>query len=288
MILEKCNGTYNPKLDFKMLCNLNKERNVKESLYKQKCIFEGKTDDIKTSTEVHLKKSIDAYNILKSSKQITKKTIMDVYHTYEKEEINQTSIQNLVKLMSKVIDEYLQSPIRVLIVVIKQNVFNNYSDEMAVLLFNYMLLKNDYHPIIFYNSFMSNLTELIKNGALAESVFRIMEPMIKVSCEYNQIQGKITSDAVKKVINEVKKILIEKYSIKHAFIYGSLARGDQTEYSDIDLIFIAKGYSEFKNEEIKTFIKSLFKQRLDIVFISNNQIVENMTSDFYTQRIKIY
>lgn len=288
MTLDKCDGIYNPKLDFKMLCNLNKERSIKESLYKQKCIFEGKTNDISTPTEIHLKKSTRAYNILKSQEKLTVEKILNAYHAYEDEQVNHTVIQNLIKLIDEEIDEYLQSSIRVLIVIIKQNVFNNYSDEMAVLLFNYMLLKNNYHPIIFYNSFMSSLTELIKNGALAESVFRVMKPMIKVSCEYNKIQGKTTTDEVKKQIEEVKKILIEKYSIKHVFIYGSLARGDQTEYSDIDLIFVAKEYNEFKNDEIKAFIKELFKQRLDIVFISKNKIVEDMTLDFYTQRIKIF
>lgn len=288
MVLEKCYGKYNSKLDFKMLCNLNKDRSIKESLYKQKCIFEGKTDDINTRTEIHLKRSLDAYNILKNCNELTIDEIIRAYHSYETEKVDNNKIKNLIKLISLQIDEHLQSPIRLLSVVIKQNIFNNYTDEMAVLLFNYMILKNDYHPIIFYNSFMITLTELIKNGALIESIFRIMEPMIKVSGEYNKIQGKTSSDEVIKIIESVKIDLIEKYKIKHIYIYGSLARGDQTIYSDIDLIFIAEEYSEFTNEEIKKFINNLFKQRLDIVFISDNQIVENMTPDFYTQRIKIF
>lgn len=288
MVLEKCYGEYNPKLDFKMLCNLNKDRSIKESLYKQKSIFEGKTDDVSTPTEIHLKKSVNAYEVIRSKPELTEEDIINAYYAFEEEKVDYSKIKIVVKLINEEIDEYLQSAIRVLSIVIKQNLFNNFSDEMSILLFNYMMLKNDYHPIIFYNTFMTNLTEIIRNGALVESIFRIMEPMIKVSCEYNMIQGKTSSEEVIKVIESIKKILIEKYNIKHAFIFGSLVRGDQTEYSDIDLIFIAEGYSEFTNEEIKIFIKSLFKQRLDIVFISDNQIVKNMTTDFYTHRIKIF
>lgn len=288
MNLEKCYGIYNPKLDFKMLCQLNKQRNIKESLYKQKCIFEGKTNDIQSNTEIHLKKSLDAYNVLKNCHFITEKELLSAYHSFERKPINSKDIQSLEMLINTSVDTNLESAIRVLKLVIKNNIFNNYSDELAILLFNYMLIRNNFHPIIFYNSFMINLSEMIKNGALSESIYRIMLPMIEVSVEYNKIQGKTNIDEVSNIIISVKKELHEKFSIQNVYIYGSLARGDQTIYSDIDLILITDKYSEFTNDEARKFMKKLFKQRLDIVFIDENKTVENMTTDFYTQRIKIF
>jgi len=286
--MKKCNGVYNPKLEFKMLGHLNKHRSLKESMTIQKEIFEGTRKEGTTESEKHLRKSVDAFMILKNCQEMTKKKLIEVYLCYENKPLSNETLDNLVELIKQDIDEYLTYPIRVLITIIKYEVFNEYSREMAILLFNYMLIRNDYHPLIFYVTFTNRLEELIKNGAIVESIFRILEPIIITSTEYNKIQDFITSDEVEKRIKEHEKTFRENYKINHMMIYGSLSRGEQNEYSDIDLIIITDKYNEFMNNEIRSFIRNLFSQRVDMVFISENSVVKDMCVDFYTDRINIF
>ena len=286
--MKKCNGGYNPKLEFKMLGHLNKHRSLKESMTIQKEIFEGTRKEGTTESEKHLRKSVDAFMILKNCQEMTKEKLTEIYLCYENKPLSNETLDNLVELIKQDIDEYLTYPIRVLITIIKYEVFNEYSREMAILLFNYMLIRNGYHPLIFYVTFTNRLEELIKNGAIVESIFRILEPIIITSTEYNKIQDFITSDEVEKRIKEHEKTFRENYKINHMMIYGSLSRGEQNEYSDIDLIIITDKYNEFMNNEIRSFIRNLFSQRVDMVFISENSVVKDMCVDFYTDRINIF
>jgi len=50
-------------------------------------------------------------------------------------------------------------------------------------------------------------------------------------------------------IEEVLFFLTQKYPLKKAFLYGSKARGDFDEYSDIDLLFILEQMPSTKKDK---------------------------------------
>ncbi|HEY8361623.1 MAG TPA: nucleotidyltransferase domain-containing protein [Tissierellaceae bacterium] len=287
MELKKCNGIYNSKLDFKMLCFLNKDRDAKESLKSQKEIYLGKREEPKTFNEKHLKQSLFAYKTLLESEPITLAVLEKAFRFYSEKTLDKENLTWLVELVNKRIDD-LTDPVEMLMYVIKNNYFHPYSREMAIILFNVMLVKSGFHPIIFYINFSNDLIELIKNGALKESVMTLLKPIIKVSMDYNQVRGLIKTEEVVRILKENESTLKDKYHIIGCFIYGSVARGEQTEYSDIDLVFLTQVRNPILEKEIRSFVESLFIQKVDLVFISKNRSPIDISVDFYTDRIYVF
>ncbi|GAB6163380.1 nucleotidyltransferase family protein [Desulfothermus naphthae] len=69
-------------------------------------------------------------------------------------------------------------------------------------------------------------------------------------------------------LKELKNILKEKYGIKKIAIFGSIARGDYDNNSDIDIVIIeadnSLGY--FKLLEAKYFLEKELNRNIDIGF----------------------
>ncbi|WP_018154462.1 nucleotidyltransferase family protein [Methanothermococcus thermolithotrophicus] len=76
-----------------------------------------------------------------------------------------------------------------------------------------------------------------------------------------------TLNEIKKILLEHKKELKEKYKVKTIGIFGSYARGEQKETSDIDiLVEFEKGYINFDNYMgLKYYLEDLFNKKVDLV-----------------------
>jgi len=79
---------------------------------------------------------------------------------------------------------------------------------------------------------------------------------------------------IMKTLNEIKKILLEhrkelkeKYKVKTIGIFGSYAREEQKETSDIDmLVEFEEGYKNFNNfMELYYYLKDIFKTDIDLL-----------------------
>ena len=78
-------------------------------------------------------------------------------------------------------------------------------------------------------------------------------------------------------IRELSKPIMMKYKIKKAYVFGSYARGEATEKSDIDII-IKKGDTVFSLVTLVKFeddLKKVLKKNIDVV-----------SEDTYTHDIK--
>jgi uncharacterized protein len=69
-------------------------------------------------------------------------------------------------------------------------------------------------------------------------------------------------------LREIKPFLAQEYNVTEIGIFGSYARGEQTETSDIDILIEydrSKKMSLFKFIGLEDFLKSVFNKKVDLV-----------------------
>ena len=91
---------------------------------------------------------------------------------------------------------------------------------------------------------------------------------------------------IKPILEEVKKILKKIYGekLKGVILYGSYARGDATEESDIDLIVILKDMSD-QVSELEKCSKEI--HQLDFLYDTLISIIPFKEEEFRTRRSPI-
>lgn len=95
-----------------------------------------------------------------------------------------------------------------------------------------------------------------------------------------------TLDEIKDIADEIKKFLIREYGngIKQVLIYGSFARGEATEDSDIDMAVIIDDSLKAENveKELSDFLFDILLERKELisVFAIPESIFENYNSPF--------
>ena len=85
-----------------------------------------------------------------------------------------------------------------------------------------------------------------------------------------------------KAIHEAVNVLLNKFPIAMIFLYGSKARGDDDEYSDIDLMLIMNSTFETKVE--KSIVENLFEIGLkyNVMFSSVRTSLQEWNGIFKT------
>jgi predicted nucleotidyltransferase len=75
-----------------------------------------------------------------------------------------------------------------------------------------------------------------------------------------------TRDEVLKILRDRKSLLLQNYQISGLGLFGSYARGSQTELSDVDvLVDYEKAPSLFKLLELRDYLSELLEMKVDIV-----------------------
>ncbi len=95
-----------------------------------------------------------------------------------------------------------------------------------------------------------------------------------------------TLEDIKDLAIEIKRFLIDKYGdgIKQVIVYGSFARGEATEASDIDMVAIIDDgiNAEDVENELSDFLLDILLDRKELisVFAIPESIYENYNSPF--------
>ena len=87
-----------------------------------------------------------------------------------------------------------------------------------------------------------------------------------------------------KTIDLLKACLI-KHNIKKAEIFGSFARNEETDASDIDLLVELQGHSFFEMLRIETELSDLISKKIDLV--EYKAIKKSMTDFVLKKTIKL-
>lgn len=72
-------------------------------------------------------------------------------------------------------------------------------------------------------------------------------------------------EEIKTKINENKNYLKEKYNVRGFLLFGSYAKGEQTEQSDIDLLVnFQKVIDMFEMIDLQDYLQDLFGKKIDL------------------------
>ncbi|BES81580.1 nucleotidyltransferase domain-containing protein [Pyrodictium abyssi] len=76
---------------------------------------------------------------------------------------------------------------------------------------------------------------------------------------------------LEEVSRDVKRLVkdLEAYSVKveKVLLFGSIARGDYTEDSDVDLVIVSRDWSQLRIEERLRLLYRLWRGRRDATFV---------------------
>ncbi len=72
-------------------------------------------------------------------------------------------------------------------------------------------------------------------------------------------------EQIKKIINQHRRELEETYKVRKIAIFGSYARGDQNEKSDIDIIVEFKEPVGFTFIHLADFLEEILNRKVDLL-----------------------
>jgi predicted nucleotidyltransferase len=91
-----------------------------------------------------------------------------------------------------------------------------------------------------------------------------------------------TLSEIKEILRKHKKELKEKYKVKSIAIFGSYARGEQTEKSDIDIMVEFYEPIGLKIVDLKDYLESILNVKVDLITknsIQNPYIKKSIEED---------
>lgn len=272
---------YNYKIEYKMLYFLNPKLDTTNNYYEVLDIYKNNSSytseqgkwfkKIKNVYDYLLKNELDIENIL-------------YYSALEFE----TSVNYVIK--QKIIEKYLKLSIKDITFVatwllkrfIGDKPLAENSDVLGILIFNAIIKKHDYIPIIFTKDYIMFLKHVINKKISTSSLKDILSIYEDLSIKYNKRYKKISKEDLIKIIKGSKEYLINNFDIKKVWLYGSFVRGEETEYSDIDLyVEFSKDKTEYEIEQVQNYFVLILGRSVDMLIehriyknISNNAIKE--------------
>lgn len=258
---------YNPKIDARFIRYLSQ---IKPYTY----------DDVKNSQSEY-NKVLKTFLEIKSS-HITLENIFELYKIMSNNNVDSITKEYLKGLYDK---KTLNELIDNFKIVIKKKLFAESSAEMAILIFNCQMINLKYIPIVFYPSITGQMVRAIENN---ESDFKI-EKMFR--CAYlntfNKLNFKRKVKSKEKVISIIlnhKDMLKDLYQIESLGLFGSFARGEQNEYSDMDVwIKVLDKISNQKKYQIKSLLEGILDLAVDL-----NIWTPNLAKTVFHDSLKIF
>ncbi len=86
---------------------------------------------------------------------------------------------------------------------------------------------------------------------------------------------------IERILREQKYYLSENYYVEKIGIFGSYARNEQSNESDIDILVVFSRPVGFKFIDLKDYLESLFKKPIDLV--TENALKPYMKDDILSE-----
>lgn len=288
---------FNQKITFKFIENIWQERDHRESENAIKMIYK-KTALPHSFTEIMFSKSLKAYEMIVKSKDIDQQLIYSILKIYKptiellNDELNCFEpIIIEIKNMNLESESWIDSFVKIFKLSVLIQCFRGYEIEMAKLLSNYRLIKANDRPIIMYCYSSQKMANIARTNGDYEKMKKIFKFLIKRTNKFNQCHDLIELDDIKKILMDLKNDLMTKFGITYLGIFGSYSRGEQNEYSDLDIL--CKVRDDFKNisnlkDEIASFIKDAVSIDVDVMIDDVTYDADQIPVDMFTEKIQIF
>ena len=260
-MFRKYENDYNPKIDFKVVNLINPKHDVINNYFEKLNIFK-RNGSVISEQGRWFKKIKNIFDYLLNN-TLSKETF--TYASNELEgEVDKRKINNILDNYPNDFDITHQA-VWILFEIWKDKPIGKYSYVLAVLLFNTLLKKNNYIPIVFVDNFNSFIERMINENITLDSLYKILSNYQDISTKYVDKYTLINKRKVLDIIEENKDTLINKFKVNKVWLFGSFVRDDVTEYSDVDLFLdFSFDLDEQKIKEVKEYLEFIFQRRVDM------------------------
>jgi len=204
-----------------------------------------------TTQELSSKRLCNSSNYIFSNinQSIREELIIQTYFLLTNELIDPTIANKILELYYKNIDVAPHSLAALLHLFIINNVKKS-NIEFAFLISNYIMLKKDRWFLMPYEYCHSDYREAIEKNDLS-SLIRIFYDIELIKKEKRPCL--LSRDEVIQNIKSIKEELANNYYVEKLYLFGSFAKGNNTEKSDLDfvVIFNESLINKEKNDMIK-------------------------------------
>lgn len=195
--------------------------------------------------------------------------ISQTYFLLTNELLDDTIVNEIIKLYYKNIDLTSHSLAALLHLHIRNNIEKN-SIEFAFLISNYIMLKKDRWFLIPNEYCHCDYREAIENNDIS-SLIRIFYDIELVKKEKKACL--LSRDEVIQKIKVIKKELVSSYCVDKLYLFGSFAKGNNTDKSDLDFIVIFNEslINKEKNDiikKLKEYLMTIFNCDIDLLDFS--------------------
>lgn len=200
--------------------------------------------------------------------ELTRISINDMHQalTNQNLEVSDAFIEKCLKIkkMSQMIECFVE--------IIQSKLFLDQTEEMAKLIFNWLLISQKYCPIVFYPSISRQIIKAIHEDADEHKLNTLFfHAYMNTSHKLNRKQNIKTQDEVKKLILTHQEMLKDLHGITSLGFFGSFARGDQHAYSDIDIwIKVDKQINYTAKFLIKKLLETMLETHVDLNIWTKN------------------
>lgn len=225
-------------------------------------VYEIYYDKIKSLSylESKIKNISNSYNyILNNINQpISEDLLNQSYYLMTCELLEWNIVDEILRIYYKNIDVAPHSLAALLHLYITNNITKN-NIEFAFLISNYVMLKKNRWFLMTYEYCHKDYKEAIKSNDLS-SLIRIFYDIELIKKEKRPYL--FTRDEVIKKIKNLKEELHNTYNIDKLYLFGSFAKGNNTEKSDLDFVVIFNEtlIKKEKNDMIKMVKQYLSKE----------------------------
>lgn len=236
-------------------------------------VYEIYYDKIKSLSylESKIKNISNSYNyILNNINQpISEDLLNQSYYLMTCELLERNIIDEILRIYYKNVDCNPHALAALLHLYIVKNISKNKVD-FAFLISNYIMLKKDRWFLMPYEYCHNDYKEAIRNKDLS-SLIRIFYDIELLKKE--KVPCLLSRDEVIQRVKNIKKKLCDIYGIEKLYLFGSFAKGNHTENSDLDFIVIFNDLliNKEKNDmikKVKEYLKSEFNCDVDLLDFS--------------------
>lgn len=246
--------------------------------YKKKNVIRERITDIyndKCNSLLEVEKNIKSYSNCSNyifnniNQSFVEELIIQAYFLLTNELLESEIASKIIETYYKNIDVAPHSLAALLHLYILNNIEKN-NIEFAFLMSNYIMLKKDRWFLMPYEYCHNDYREAIKNNDIS-SLIRIFYDIELVKKEKKACL--LSRDEVIQKIKFIKKELVISYRIDKLYLFGSFAKGNNTEKSDLDfvVIFNESLINKEKNDmikKVKEYLKNEFDCDVDLLDFS--------------------
>lgn len=254
---------YNDKINFKLIYFITPKADEKVGYTRLKAIYERRRVPV-NKQEIEFSKLQRSFEHL-LEQGLTVKSTYEVSRIMEVDQIDEKRFEQLDKLIeSPDSTNELMIYTMIFLTIIKENTFENKSLEVAILVFNALLSRLGYVPIVLSKKYLGYLQRLIYSNVTVQWLYSLFAILEDYSVKYNTDYGLLSKKDLLKKLDKLKDYIISNFEVSKLWIYGSYAKNCATKYSDIDIFVQFRNKKTRQVTNLKLYLEKEFQRHVDI------------------------